>query len=191
MESAISFSSEELYIGYQVKERLVQKAKDSIAISLAQTSPVIRRPTFPDTTVYEVEILQPAPSPFPAPSNPTLKVNSPQANTPRSEPTCTTRILTLFEQQVHWQVLEEAAAAASNPTSATWVRYDASPLLPDRTQLIFSVGSPSTSLSLLSIRKGLSEVLSSSYHLDVGVNQIGNKLIKHFAAISLKSHKSF
>ncbi|RXW19695.1 hypothetical protein EST38_g6170 [Candolleomyces aberdarensis] len=250
---AISFSGEEMYIGNQAKAQLVKNAKNTIInfrdllgkkfseipqpTTPAASAPVIQHPDLPDTAAYKVEILQPAPSPLPAPSNPTSKVGTPAMNTPRSEPVRTTRILTPSEvasiflrslltsaedflgKKVEgavitvpawWsaeqraaletaakdagipviQLLEEAAAAASTATSASWVGDDAaSPLLPDRTQLIVDVGSTSTSLSLLSIREGLSYVLASSYHPDLGANQIDDKLIKHFATDFTKKTK--
>ena len=146
---------------------------------------------------FKVQVLRPAPSPFPAPSNPTSHLNTPAASTPHFEPMLTTPTPSEVASKLCWPcsrkiegvvitvpsqwsaeqraTLEtaakdagipviqlEAAVATSTTTFASWVGDDAtSPLLSDLTQVIIDVGSTSTSLSHLSIHKGLSYVLAS------------------------------
>ena len=84
------------------------------------------------------------------------------------------------------QLLEEAGAVASTTTHPTWTPEDE--VKADRTQLVVDVGSSSTSLSLLSIRQGLSYVVASST-LHTGANAIDDRLIKHFATEFTKKNK--
>lgn len=71
-----------------------------IDTSKATTSaPVIEHPDQPDVPAYKVQILQAAPLPLP-PSTTTTQQNTPLASqvaTPRSEPTSTTRVLSVSE----------------------------------------------------------------------------------------------
>jgi molecular chaperone DnaK (HSP70) len=86
-----------------------------------------------------------------------------------------------------YQLLDEAAAVSVTTTNEIW----SSSLNPDRTQLVVDVGSSSLSLSLLSLRDGLAHVLASSSTLvDVGGNQVDDKLVKFFATEFTKKTKT-
>jgi len=84
------------------------------------------------------------------------------------------------------QLLDEAGAAAATTTTDIW----STDLQADRTQLVVDLGSSSLSLSLLSIREGLTYVLASSSIANVGGDQIDDKLIKFFAADFTKKTKT-
>jgi heat shock 70kDa protein 1/2/6/8 len=84
------------------------------------------------------------------------------------------------------QLLDEAGAAAATTTTDLWSFN----LQADRTQLIVDLGSSSLSLSLLSIREGLTYVLASSHSSDIGGDQIDDKLIKFFATDFTKKTKT-
>ena len=84
------------------------------------------------------------------------------------------------------QLLDEAGAAAATTTTDLW----SSNLQADRTQLVVDLGSSSLSLSLLSIREGLTYVLASSHSSDIGGDQIDDKLIKFFATDFTKKTKT-
>ena len=84
------------------------------------------------------------------------------------------------------QLLDEAGAAAATTTTDLW----SSNLQADRTQLVVDLGSASLSLSLLSIREGLTYVLASSHSTKIGGDQIDEKLIKFFASDFTKKTKT-
>jgi heat shock protein 1/8 len=84
------------------------------------------------------------------------------------------------------QLIDEAGAAAATTTTALW---SGDSLHPDRTQLLVDFGSSAVSLSLLSVREGLTYVLAASDTSAVGANQIDDKLIKFFAADFTKKTK--
>ena len=84
------------------------------------------------------------------------------------------------------QLLDEAGAAAATTTTDIW----SSNLQADRTQLVVDLGSSSLSLTLLSIREGLTYVLASSHSSDIGGDQIDDKLIKFFATDFTKKTKT-
>jgi len=84
------------------------------------------------------------------------------------------------------QLLDEAGAAAATTTTDLW----STNLQADRTQLVVDLGSSSLSLSLLSVREGLTYVLASSHSSNIGGNQIDDKLIKFFAADFTKKSKT-
>ncbi|EAU87115.1 dnaK-type molecular chaperone bipA [Coprinopsis cinerea okayama7 len=84
------------------------------------------------------------------------------------------------------QLLDEPAAAAATSTTKEW----SEDLPADRTQLVVDVGASGTSLSLLSIRQGLSYVLASSNTPGAGADQIDDRLIKFFAADFTKKTKT-
>ncbi|GJE89412.1 actin-like ATPase domain-containing protein [Phanerochaete sordida] len=111
---AIAFHGEEMYIGNQAKHQLVKNSQNTIigfrnllgkkfseipADKPTNSAPVIQHPDLPDTAAYKVQVLQPAPTPLPT-SKVTSAAATPSASnvaTPRSEPTPTTRILTVSE----------------------------------------------------------------------------------------------
>ena len=82
--------------------------------------------------------------------------------------------------------MDEAGAAAATTTTDIW----STTLQPDRTQLVVDLGSSSLSLSLLSIREGLTYILASSHSSDIGGHQIDDKLIKFFATDFTKKSKT-
>ncbi|KAF9473533.1 actin-like ATPase domain-containing protein [Pholiota conissans] len=84
------------------------------------------------------------------------------------------------------QLLDEAGAAAATTTTPTW---SGDSLRPDRTQLLVDFGSSAVSLSLLSVREGLTYILAASNTSAIGANQIDDKLIKFFAADFTKKMK--
>ena len=84
------------------------------------------------------------------------------------------------------QLLDEPGAAAATTTTDLW----STSLQADRTQLVVDLGSSSLSLSLLSIREGLTYVLASSHSPDIGGDKIDEKLIKFFAADFTKKTKT-
>ena len=84
------------------------------------------------------------------------------------------------------QLLDEAGAAAATTTTDLW----STNLQSDRTQLVVDLGSSSLSLSLLSIREGLTYVLASSHSSNIGGDKINDKLIKFFAADFTKKSKT-
>ncbi|TFK26072.1 dnaK-type molecular chaperone bipA [Coprinopsis marcescibilis] len=84
------------------------------------------------------------------------------------------------------QLVDEAGAAAATTTTEAW----GTDVLPDRTQLIVDVGASSTSLSLLSVREGLSYVIASSNNPGLGADQIDDQIIKFFAADFAKKTKT-
>ncbi|KAF5319775.1 hypothetical protein D9611_012876 [Ephemerocybe angulata] len=84
------------------------------------------------------------------------------------------------------QLLEEVAAVASTTSHSTWT--DGTEIGADRSQLVVDVGATSSSISLLSVRQGLSYVIASST-IPQGANAIDDKLIKHFAADFTKKTK--
>ena len=84
------------------------------------------------------------------------------------------------------QLLDEAGAAAATTTTDLW----SSNLQVDRTQLVVDLGSSSLSLSLLSVREGLTYVLASSHSSNIGGDQIDDKLIKFFATDFTKKTKT-
>lgn len=87
---------------------------------------------------------------------------------------------------VVYQLLSESAAVSVTTTSEIW----SSSLTPDRTQLVVDVGASSVSLSILSLREGLTHVIASSSILDSGGNQVDNKLITFFATEFTKKNKT-
>ncbi|KAF8154933.1 Hsp70 protein-domain-containing protein [Crassisporium funariophilum] len=84
------------------------------------------------------------------------------------------------------QLLDEAGAAAATTTTDLW----STELQQDRTQLVIDVGASSLSLSLLSVREGLTYILASSHSSKVGGDQIDDKLIKFFATDFVKKSKT-
>ena len=84
------------------------------------------------------------------------------------------------------QLLDEAGAAAATTTTDLW----SSNLQADRTQLVVDLGSSSLSLSLLSIREGLTYILASSHSSNIGGDQIDDKLVKFFATDFTKKTKT-
>ena len=84
------------------------------------------------------------------------------------------------------QLLDEAGAAAATTTTDLW----SSNLQPDRTELVVDLGSSSLSLSLLSVREGLTYVIASSHSSNIGGDQIDDKLIKFFATDFTKKTKT-
>ena len=84
------------------------------------------------------------------------------------------------------QLLDEVGAAAATTTTDLW----STSLQVDRTQLVVDLGSSSLSLSLLSIRDGLTYILASSYSSKIGGDQIDDKLIKFFATDFTKKSKT-
>ncbi len=77
------------------------------------------------------------------------------------------------------QLLDEAGAAAATTTTTIW---SGDSLHPDRTQLLVDLGASGLSLSLLSVREGLTYVLADSHSDTVSATAIDDKLIKFFAA---------
>ncbi|KAF5319814.1 hypothetical protein D9611_012879 [Ephemerocybe angulata] len=88
------------------------------------------------------------------------------------------------------QLLEEAAAVASTTSHTTWTDgvEEGTEIGADRSQLVVDVGATSSTISLLSVRQGLSYVIASST-IPQGANAIDDKLIKHFAADFTKKTK--
>ncbi|KAF8896742.1 Hsp70 protein-domain-containing protein [Gymnopilus junonius] len=84
------------------------------------------------------------------------------------------------------QLLDDAAAAAATTTTPLWTGEN---LRPDRTQLLVDVGCSAVSLTLLSVREGLSYILASSSIPDIGADKIDDKLIKFFATDFTKKTK--
>ncbi|KAI0686473.1 Hsp70 protein-domain-containing protein [Cytidiella melzeri] len=111
---AVSFHGEEIYIGNQAKHQLVKNAQNTITgfrnllgkkfseigtPKLTTSAPVIEHPEQAGVPAYKVQVLQAAPLPLPT-STTTTQQNTPLASqvaTPRSEPTHTTRILSVHE----------------------------------------------------------------------------------------------
>ncbi|KAF7308684.1 Sorting nexin-41 [Mycena chlorophos] len=104
---AVSFHGEEIYVGNQAMPQLVKNAQNTITgfrnllgkkfseidqSTALKSAPIIQHPTEPDTPAYEVEILQPAPTPLPLSAATTPAAS--HAATPRSEPIPAKRILT-------------------------------------------------------------------------------------------------
>ncbi|KAJ7050543.1 Hsp70 protein-domain-containing protein [Mycena amicta] len=104
---AVSFHGEEIYVGNQAMPQLIKNAQNTITgfrnllgkkfseidqSAAPKSAPIIQHPTEPDTPAYQVDILQPAPTPLPISAATTPAAS--HAATPRSEPIPSTRTLT-------------------------------------------------------------------------------------------------
>jgi len=83
------------------------------------------------------------------------------------------------------QLLDEAGAVAAITSTPSWK----STLPPDRLQLLVDVGASSTTVSLLSLRSGLTHILASTTTPSVGGDLIDTLLVKYFASEFTKKTK--